>query len=249
MAMAQHEPAGPDRASYPIRFPDVPYDPEDSALVIIDMQRYYLDPAGPIGTRLRAEFPRLFAEFYRAAQETVIPNLHRILTLYRAADLPIVHVTTGAQRLDRGDLLPHIRRRFEDSTGAAVAATGLDPVSTWREVVAELAPRPGEVVLNKVTRSAFTSTGLDSTLRSLQVRSLLLGGIASDGCVHLTALDASDRGYWTYVLADASAAFDPAMHRSAVEHFHRLWGTAVTTDEVADRLASITTTDRAPATT
>lgn len=226
-------------APYPVQFPTIRFEPAESALLIVDMQRYYLDPAGPIGTVLRQDFPALFETFYRTVTETLIPNLRQILGGYRTRGLPIVHVATGAQRADRGDLLAHIRRRFEASPDQRVGTGGLDCSSPWQSIVSELAPRCGEIVLIKTTRSAFTSTGLDSVLRSLRVEHLLVGGVASDGCVHLSALDASDRGYWTALLEDGSATFDTELHRSAISHFGRLWGTVLTTGDVMTSLHAV----------
>ncbi|WGX98180.1 cysteine hydrolase family protein [Nocardioides sp. L-11A] len=208
------------------------FSPSGSALVIIDMQRYFLDPSGPLGVHFRHSFPTLADDFYRTVRESLIPNLAQVLEAYRAARHPVVHVTTGAQGDGRRELLPHMRSRFADERDPSPSVDGgLVCSSKWHEIVPELSPQPGEIVLNKVTRSAFTSAGLDSVLRNMRVEQLLVGGVASDACVHITALDASDHGYGTFVLEDATAAFDPRTHRSAMESFQRLWGVLLTSRE------------------
>ncbi|WP_436700070.1 cysteine hydrolase family protein [Nocardioides sp. BYT-33-1] len=213
------------------------FSPSGSALVIIDMQRYFLDPRGPLGVQFRHSFPTLADDFYHTVRESLIPNVLQVLEAYRAARHPVVHVTTGAQGDGRRELLPHMRSRFADERDPSQSVDGgLVCSSEWHEIVPELSPQPGEIVLNKVTRSPFTSTGIDSVLRNMRVEQLLVGGVASDACVQITALDASDRGYGTFVLDDATAAFDARAHRSAMESFQRLWGVVLTSREATAAL-------------
>ncbi|MDQ6526726.1 isochorismatase family cysteine hydrolase [Nocardioides sp. LHD-245] len=213
------------------------FSPSGSALVIIDMQRYFLDPRGPLGVHLHDHFSTLAEDFYRTVRESLIPNLAQVLEAYRAARHPVVHVTTGAQGDGRRELLPHMRSRFAEERDPSPSVDGgLVCSSKWHEIVPELSPQPGEIVLNKVTRSAFTSTGLDSVLRNMGVEQILVGGVASDACVHISALDASDHGYWTFLLEDATAAFDARTHRLAVESFQRLWGVVLTSREATAAL-------------
>ena len=218
---------------YPVLFVRTPLEVEKSALVIIDVQRYWTSEDGPMSGLLKENYPQVFDYFYDMLNGKLIPALAKVLNRYREVNLPVVHITTGATRLDGRDMIAHLQRRVAASSEKEAAEFGsLKLGSKWHQIVPELAPERGELVLNKTSRSAFASTGIDSTLRSLGATHLVVGGIASDGCVDLTARDASDRGYETFLLADGSGTFAEDKHRLALEGFHRMWGTVVTSDEV-----------------
>ncbi|MGQ0568569.1 MAG: cysteine hydrolase family protein [Armatimonadota bacterium] len=103
-------------------------------------------------------------------------------------------------------------------------------------IIPPLAPRSDEIVLNKVTRSAFSSTGIDQILRNLGVEGLVMTGVATNACVGMTASDAADRGYKVVVVEDATAAPSPILHEAALLNFAYLFGHVKTTDEVLSEM-------------
>ena len=218
---------------YPVLFVRTALEIEKSALVIVDMQRYWTDPEGPMSRLLTESNPEMRDYFYGMLEERLIPALARVLNSYRQLNLPIVHIVSGTSRSDGKDMISHLQRRVAASTDRESAEFGsLHIGSELHQVAAELTPRANEIVLNKTSRSAFSSTGIDSALRSLGVSHLVVGGIASDGCADLTARDATDRCYETFFLEDGSGTFAEDKHRLALEGFHRMWGTVVTSDDV-----------------
>lgn len=228
----------PSRGAYPALFVDQPIDINRSALIIVDMQRYWTDPDGPMSQLLRDRFPDMNKYFYHRLADTVIPQLRAVLERYREHRLPVIHVTTGAARHDTRDLLPHLHRRAENPNREAAEFGTLRIGSAWQQVTAELVPKEGEILLNKTSRSAFSSTGIDSILRNLLVQHAVVGGIATDGCVFLTALDATDHGYETFLLADGTGTFTQDIHLSALSAFQRLWGRVLTAGEFSGAFES-----------
>jgi biuret amidohydrolase len=106
-------------------------------------------------------------------------------------------------------------------------------------VAAELTPGPNELVVNKTSRSAFSSTGIDQLLRNMGLSQVLVTGLASNGCVDLTAKDAADRGYETFLLEDACATFGEEAHTPVLQAFQEVFGTVLSTDEVMQRVRTL----------
>lgn len=210
----------------------VPFALERSCLVIIDMQRYWTDPSSPFGVSLKAGFPDIFSYFHDRLGRVVSPNVARLLDLYRSHGLPVAHVTTGATRTGGMDLLFHMQRRFAHGGKAAGSFEALQVGSEWHRVAPELQPRHGELVLNKTTRSAFNSTGIDQLLRHMRVGQLVIGGLASNACVQATAVDGADRGYETFLVEDCCVTFGDDAHAPVFDNFHWIFGTVVLTDDI-----------------
>jgi nicotinamidase-related amidase len=157
-----------------------------------------------------------------------VPNIARLLARFRELDLPRVFVRLGAQMSGCRDLIPHLRDLETDFRNVAGEREF--------EFLDELAPRPGEPVVTKLSASAFTSTGIDALLRNVGARQLVCVGVSTSQCVDLTARDAADRGYGVVVVEDAVAEDAPEWHRSTLEQFGRLFGRVATTDEVLAEL-------------
>ena len=204
-----------------------------TALLVVDMQNGYVRPSSGLGRYLREQFPDL-ADYYLTRQAgLVIPNIARILAYFRRHDLPVVYITFGAQRADALDWLPSRRRVEEQVRAQTTHATAVLVVGTPdHAIIEELAPRPNEPVLNKVTRGAFNSTGIDQVLRNMGVHHLVAVGCITNVCVETTARDAVDRGYDCVVVEDATASFNPAFHDASLRAFAATFGMVRTTAEV-----------------
>lgn len=221
------------REPYPALFIERRLELARSALVIVDMQRYWIDPDGPMAQLLRDAYPEMYDYFYQRLATVVLPELSRMMRQYRTYGLPILHVTTGATLPGGRDLLSHLQRRAGSGDRQAASFGQLTIGSQWHEEAAELKPEPGELVLNKTSRSAFSSTGIDSALRNMGVGHVLVGGTATDGCVLLTALDATDHGYETYLIEEGTATFTPDVQETTLRSFARLWGGVLTSEQVS----------------
>lgn len=210
---------------------DFRLDPARTALVVVDMQYATGSRHHGLGRRLleagRSEEARW--RFDRI-ENIVVPNIRRLLAFFREKGLPVIYLVIGAEREDFSDMPAHMR---------ALARSTNNRVGTREhEILDEIKPAPGELVLRKTTISAFTSTGLDTALRALGVTDLVFVGISTNMCVDTTARDAADRGYRCVLVDDACAAAREEYHRFALLNFQRLFGRVTTTDKVIAELGA-----------
>jgi nicotinamidase-related amidase len=206
--------------------------PQSTALVIVDMQEYFLNPASPYSRDCESAVPGVLGYFQERGRGVVEPSLRRLLDFFRAHGLRIVYATLASELPDGSDLMPILQRR-NASSRAALGEVAFPPrADVWARIVAALQPEPGELVVNKTTYGTFNSTGLDHALRSLGITSLVIGGVVTNVCVETTARDAADRGYEVLLLDDGCAALSPEIHEATLLSFGTYFGRVRRTDEV-----------------
>jgi nicotinamidase-related amidase len=207
-------------------------DPHRMALVIIDMQEYFLHPDSPFSRACEAQVPGVLHYFQEHGRSVAEPTLQRLLGVFRTHGMRVVYTTVASELPDGADLMPIFRQR-----NAMVHTAGQEPSiphkdDAWARIVPSLSPQPNELVLNKTTYGTFTSTGLDRALRNLGIDTLVMGGVVTNVCVETTARDAADHGYTVVVVADACAAFSPEIHEAALVSFQGPFGRVRSADEV-----------------
>ena len=173
-------------------------------LILIDFQHDFCSPGG-LADRLGYAISEL---------EPVRASARRVLVAARAAGWSVVHTRVGRPEhlIDPGS---------EGSEDPIVGSWGplgrhLVQGSPGYEIVDDLAPAPGEVVVDKLGKGAFHGTELDSTLRAGGVTHLVFAGVTSDVCVLSTFREAHDRGYDSLVLTDATGSYWPESHQAAM---------------------------------
>ena len=199
-----------------------------TALIVIDMQRDFLDPRGYIGQSGIDVSP------LRAA----IPNVRRMLESARADGVRVIHTREG-HRPDLADLNP-VKARRAARVGAAIGSRGplgrlLVRGEPGHAIIDELAPLPSEVVIDKPGFGAFYATDLELVLRAWGITALTLAGVTTDVCVHSTLREAVDRGFECQTVGDACAAADPAIHAAMLKCISGeggILGRVVSTEEV-----------------
>ncbi|MEU7908437.1 isochorismatase family cysteine hydrolase [Actinoplanes sp. NPDC049118] len=183
--------------------------PESTALLVIDMQRDFLEPGG-FGESLGNDVSQL--------RRTIAP-LAAFMTTWRAAGLPIIHTREG-HLPDLTDCPPAKLER-----GAPSKRIG-DPGAFGRilirgeyghDIIDELRPAPGEAVVDKPGKGAFYATELQELLDKGGIRSLLVAGVTTEVCVHTTVREANDRGYECLVLADCVGSYFPEFQRVGLQ--------------------------------
>jgi nicotinamidase-related amidase len=176
-------------------------EPARAALVIIDMQRDFLEPGG-FGAALGNDVGQL-----RAA----IGPTRAVLAAARQAGMLVVHTREG-HRPDLSDLAPAKRAR-----GRLVCGIG-DPGPMGRilvrgeaghDIIPELAPLPGEPVVDKPGKGAFYATDLEAMLRGRGISQLIVCGVTTEVCVNTTVREANDRGFDCLVLEDCTGSYFP----------------------------------------
>ncbi len=185
------------------------FDPTTTGLVIIDMQRDFLLPGG-FGETLGNDVDQL-AE--------VVPRLSALLETARAVGMTVIHTREG-HRPDLSDCPPAKLHR-----GAPTKRIG-DPGKYGRilirgeyghDIVDELAPLPGEAVIDKPGKGAFYATELSDVLTAAGITRLLVTGVTTEVCVHTTTREANDRGYECLVVSDCCGSYFPEFHRVGID--------------------------------
>ncbi|MEM6355217.1 MAG: isochorismatase family cysteine hydrolase [Pseudomonadota bacterium] len=189
----------------PYPWPLEPLRPAECALVVIDMQRDFCGADGYVA-QLGEDIAPLAA---------CIPMVARCLAAARPAGMRVVYTRQG-YRPDLADL-PAWRRVKAERYGSPVGKPGpLGRVLVRGEpgfqIVPELAPQAGDLVVDKTANGAFTGTDFDAVLRAAGIRALAFTGVTIDVCVHTTLREANDRGYQSLLIADACGAIEPGLH-------------------------------------
>jgi nicotinamidase-related amidase len=214
-----------------------PLKPSGLALLIVDMQNSCAHEGRGASTYLRKHYPAVASYFFDRLTELVVPNVSRLLTFFRDYRLRVVHVTVGPHLPDHADFEPLRRDTEVEIRSRAGVENNLYHVGTPEHAIREeLTPRSGELVINKTSRGAFNSTGIDQLLRNMSVDSLVIVGVATNACVESTARDAADRGYRCVLVDDACAGQSEYLHDATMLSFATLFGRVLTTEEILEEL-------------
>ncbi len=188
---------------YPLSFR-----PTTTALVVIDMQRDFLEPRG---------FGAMLGNDVALLRSTIAP-CQRLLAAARAAGLLVIHTREG-HRPDLSDAPPaKLARGSGASRIGDVGPMGriLIRGEPGHDIIAELAPMPGERVLDKPGKGAFYQTDLALILANRGIRTLIVAGVTTEVCVHTSVREANDRGFECLVVSDAVGSYFPEFHRVAL---------------------------------
>lgn len=222
---------------WPGSLPIIRVNGQKAALVLIDMQNYYLHQNGHFRQLLERDFPDMHAYFMGRMTRQVIPNQRRLLRFFRDRQLKVVHVRVGALLPDGSDQF--LRRARRDQARKASFENGslLTRGTFQHRIIDALQPQPNELVFDKNSVSAFNSTPIDQILRNFNSEFLVIAGILTNNCVESTARDAADRGYNVVVVEDACATFEEEVHQATLRTFARSFGKVAATDEVLETLS------------
>jgi nicotinamidase-related amidase len=184
-------------------------DPARTALVVIDMQRDFVEPGG-FGSALGNDVSLL--------RQTIAP-IAAVLEASRSRGLAVIHTREG-HRPDLSDL-PRAKlergrptlRIGDDGPMGRLLVRG----EAGHGIIPELAPAAGEPVIDKPGKGAFYATDLEAILRSRGVAHLVVCGVTTEVCVHTTVREANDRGFDCLVLSDGTGSYFPEFHRAALE--------------------------------
>lgn len=188
--------------SLPHRSPrDLPFATDHTALLLVDMQRAWLEPQfDPHLSGADAEY------FLQRTRKQVVPNQQRLLGAFRQAQQNVLHTIIESLTADGRDR----------SLDHKLSDMHLPKGSVQAQVIAELTPTENEIVLPKTSSGVFNSTNIDYVLRNLQTRHLIIAGIITDQCVDMAVRDAADRGYLVTLVEDACATYTAERHHACL---------------------------------
>lgn len=187
----------------------IAFNRQTTALLIIDMQRDFLEPGG-FGEALGNDVAQLRA---------CVEPCKQLLAAVRAAGLLVVHTREG-HRSDLSDVHPEKLQRCAPGRGIGdIGPMGRILVrgETGHDFIPELMPQAGDIVIDKPGKGAFYSTDLDLVLRNQGIKTLLICGVTTEVCVHSTLREANDRGYRALVPHECCGSYFPEFHRVAIE--------------------------------
>lgn len=185
------------------------FDPAHTALVLIDMQRDFIEPGG-FGETLGNDVSLL---------EAIVPATQAVLSAWRAAGGLVVH-TREAHRPDLSDCPPakrdrgNPRLRIGDAGPMGRILIAGEP---GNQIIDALAPVAAELVIDKPGKGAFYATGLHELLQARGITHLIFGGVTTEVCVQTSMREANDRGYDCLLLEDCTESYFPQFKAATVE--------------------------------
>jgi nicotinamidase-related amidase len=184
-------------------------DPAHTALVVIDMQRDFIEPYGLFGT--------LGIDLSMYAKTR--PRLATVLGAARMTDTTVVHLQNTALPDRMSDSLAQIRfnlRMHKDARRNQPPLRYTIPGTPGHDFAPDFAPLQNELVVRKYRSSGFWGTNLDMLLRSNGIKTVVVGGCTTEGCVESTARDAMFNDFYVVIAEDCVASDDKAQHEASM---------------------------------
>lgn len=203
--MTQKKKALQRKKVHPHQRRTIVFNPESSALLVIDMQQYFCNPQSHA--------------YFREANR-IVPNIQKLITMYRGEQRPVIFTRYALLRTEQAGTMG---RWWKDV---------LYDDHAMAPLIESLQPLPTEPVIRKTQYSAFFQTNLESFLKDQKVRSLVITGVLTHLCCETTARDAFMRGFDVFFVTDATASDEKRFHTASLTNLSDGFATLTTTQEL-----------------
>jgi ureidoacrylate peracid hydrolase len=222
---AEHREAAMTRALFPT-LPEFDIVPSRTALVTIDMQYLDADPDYGLGRKAQTSGEFELVREYFDEVATIVPRIARLQNACRRAGVEIIHVCIAPKTEDAREC-PPVTRMLNIRPPRGTRET---------EILDALKPRGDEMILAKITSSAFNSTSLNLILHNMGIDALVVCGVITNGCVESTVRDARDLGYNVIVAGDCCATWTRESHERALRFMAISFANVRTCDELVNQV-------------
>ena len=206
-----------------VRLPEFPVEARTTALVVIDLTYQQASREHGICRRIRDDGFGDDLEYYLGRMEqAVVPNVARLGDAFRRLGSPVIYTRCVSLRGDGSD------QTWRHRSFGLVCS----PDSEDAQILDEVAPREGDIVLNKTGSSVFNSTNAEHLLRNMGITTLVVTGIFTNSCVEGTTRDAGDLDFRVLIAEDACAAMSPSGHRNALDYLDANFCHVRSTEEI-----------------
>ncbi len=211
--------------------------PNKTALVVVDMQKYQVEKDYVAFKSLNKLFPGILNYFVREVEEKVTPNLRKLIDFCHEVGIPVIYTKFSSFMPDGGDFSKNLKftnKLAYDLMGEVAFPYIFHPSS---DIIDELKPEEQDFVLQKNTSGTFISTRLDSFLRNMEVETVLVSGVVTNFCVHSTAREAADYGFYVVIVEDCCAAWSLDIHQATLNSFGLLYGHILPYDKIIKKIS------------
>lgn len=211
---------------------DVPVKRGATAVLFVDVQNYSMEGGGQSAGLTPEEIATRYGYFFHAMRERAVPNMQRLQSACRTADVEVLFTVIESLTLDGREM------------GLDYKISGLfcPKGSRDAQVLDEIAPEGDEIVVPKTSSSPFISTNINYLLGNLGIKHLIVSGVLTDQCIDSTVRDACDCGYLVTLVTDACAALNEKQHATSIAN-NQGYCRQRTTDEMIAELASLGSVD------
>ena len=207
------------------------FDAATGALIVVDMQEYFVRPGSSFDRFAAAVSAEDRAWYQDRVAQHVVPNIARLLSDFRDRGALVAFTEFGSEAEDGLDL-PLWARRHNSIAQQLIGTRCYPPLSDpTSRVFAELAPRDGELVVTKTTSGPLAGTRLPEILRERGITTAVVVGVATNVCVQGMARELADSDFDVYVCGDACATIGEAFHEAALSSLAMVFAQVVSTED------------------
>ena len=201
-------------------------EPEKTSLLIIDMQHVFITrPAVDEPTPEQKMHAERWEQFYRAIDETVVPNNRKLLDFFRSHGMEVAHAKIQGRKKNGSD-------RSLDQKATGYNELLLPPGDPSAEIVPELYPQGDEIVVQKTTDSALTGTSLRLMLHNMGIDTVVVTGVLTDQCVSGTVRSLADESFKVWLIEDATRAATAELTEHELTILNNIYCHVITTEEL-----------------